>query len=382
MVQALVNNALVILSDQTVNDIHNAYQKVILQKKEVAFNLFTLSSYNNQLENFHSDVIAALLDPKGLHNRNKAFLFYFNRYLKTHFGADIEHNNYRNSEVVREKGLLDIWVYDNTSKHCIIIENKINNATDQENQIDNYANYAKSKGYKIDAIVYLSLDGNSIAPTNILSSITYNIGAFTDNKTDLIGGWLEPSIITKWLDFDSSTLVNQYIKLLKHIGNNNMDTEVMNKLYSFLSTDNGIEKLNTLNHLNNNMPAFRANNFVQAFKNNHAPFNKIFKYQPNWKLLQNLRFKDSDYKLGVQFNIDGSVKLTFSSVGGVDILLDILKAITLDTEFKLSDVHERCYNKHFNIGEGYASMIEVDDALNKFVENFLSRFDEHITQNK
>ena len=39
-----------------------------------SYNLFTISSYNSYLENFHSDVIAILLNPDERHKQQNIFL--------------------------------------------------------------------------------------------------------------------------------------------------------------------------------------------------------------------------------------------------------------------------------------------------------------------
>jgi hypothetical protein len=70
-----------------------------------------------------------------------------------------EINNYLNTEIVREENKIDILIRDLSSRHCIIIENKINNAGDMRRQLPRYYNSIVESGYTVDRIIYYSQDG-------------------------------------------------------------------------------------------------------------------------------------------------------------------------------------------------------------------------------
>ena len=142
---------------QKFENIDKEIERIEREKQNNGFNLFTISSYNSYLENFHSDVIALLLSPKERHLQKEKFFKLFLSFLIERYGAIIDENNYQNYEVLREKGRIDIWIKDKVSKKCIIIENKINDAIDMPNQIERYYDYASEKGYLVDSIVYLTL---------------------------------------------------------------------------------------------------------------------------------------------------------------------------------------------------------------------------------
>ena len=135
-------------------NIDKEIERIEREKKNNGFNLFTISSYNSYLENFHSDVIALLLSQKERHLQKEKFFKLFLSFLQEKYGATIDENNYQNYEVLREKGRIDIWIKDEISKKCIIIENKINDAVDMPNQIERYYDYASKRGYLVDSIVY------------------------------------------------------------------------------------------------------------------------------------------------------------------------------------------------------------------------------------
>ena len=151
------------INQKEFENINKRLQKIQDELQLNSFNLFTISSYNSYLENFHSDVIAILINPNERHNQKHSFLNLFLDYL-IELGVKINKDDYALCEITREKGRIDIWIKDNTSKKSIIIENKINNAGDQENQLETYYNYAINSGFEIDSIVYLTLNGNKNAP--------------------------------------------------------------------------------------------------------------------------------------------------------------------------------------------------------------------------
>ena len=115
---------------QKFENIDKEIERIEREKQNNGFNLFTISSYNSYLENFHSDVIAILLSPKERHLQKEKFFKLFLSFLSSKYNAIIDENNYQNYEVLREKGRIDIWIKDKISKRCIIIENKINDAVD------------------------------------------------------------------------------------------------------------------------------------------------------------------------------------------------------------------------------------------------------------
>ena len=147
------------ITHQKFENIDKEIERIEREKQNNGFNLFTISSYNSYLENFHSDVIALLLSPKERHLQKERFFKLFLYFLKEKYGIIIDESNYQNYEVLREKGRIDIWIKDKISRKCIIIENKINDAVDMPNQIERYYDYALEKGYLVDSIVYLTLNG-------------------------------------------------------------------------------------------------------------------------------------------------------------------------------------------------------------------------------
>ena len=74
------------LSDIAIISLSEKFDKIQKDTSEVGFNVFTLTSDLYYRENFHSDIIAAFLNPKAKHNEGNLFLDAFidmlNRQLK------------------------------------------------------------------------------------------------------------------------------------------------------------------------------------------------------------------------------------------------------------------------------------------------------------
>ncbi len=56
-----------ILCSSSMQSILENYALVQQERQKAAFNLFTISSSTSHLENFHSDIIATLLDKTAVH---------------------------------------------------------------------------------------------------------------------------------------------------------------------------------------------------------------------------------------------------------------------------------------------------------------------------
>ena len=277
-----------------------------------SFNLFTISSYNSYLENFHSDVIAILLNPNERHNQKNSFLNLFLDYL-IELGVNIDKDNYALCEITREQGRIDIWIKDNTSKRSVIIENKINNAGDQENQLENYYNYAKNSGFEIDSIVYLTLNGNKNAPLTDITELNeriQNISAFTNNKTDLSNGWLKKCYENSENE-DNRSFIFQYLKLIKHLSQVGMDRKIKEDFYSVINKEDGFLKTKAIAELVAGLEEYRADLFAAKIGNDYLPFRKTYRWRPNHWLYENFNENGINFKLDVYFNNDGSARIDF-----------------------------------------------------------------------
>ncbi len=246
-----------------------------------------------------------------------------------------------------------------------------------DEQIDRYYRIAtKDWKYQVRGIIYLTLDGVKQAPQSIEETkiLTRNIGAFTNNHNDLVNGWLIPCFNTS-NDIDNKSLINQYIKLIKHLANKNMDNMVMDEFYKFVNQSNSINTIDTIIELKRRIPEYRANNFVIAIGNDFLPFRNYFYYKPNYRLYDKFIKDDNCFKLDIWFNDDGSIGILFWNTAklndeGAETVHRILKAIGYENEF-----HQRKgsgYLKYFTLSEEYKTMYDIDIAAINFVKNFMT----------
>ena len=233
-----------VFSNNEINDFLIEYQKKIAEipEYELGFNVFSLVSDTYYKENLHSDILYKILDPKSNHGEKDLFLKLFLNYLIESGCIKIDIENYKNPLVDREKGRIDISVYDNETKHFIIIENKIHDAPDTNYQIPDYYNKIKNKGYNIDAIPYISKDGKKEPDRSTwkesskdINELIVKLCAFDDDKN-------KPSLY-KWLvnckneskNDNNRFILEQYAQLLKHLRRFEMKMKNIEELYSLMN---------------------------------------------------------------------------------------------------------------------------------------------------
>lgn len=346
-----------------------------------SFNLFTISSYNSYLENFHSDVIALLLNPNERHNQKNSFLNLFFDYL-IELGIKINKADYALCEITREQGRIDIWIKDNTSKKSIIIENKINNAGDQENQLETYYNYALKSGFEIDSIVYLTLKGNKNAPLTDISELNekiQNVSAFTNNQTDLCNGWLKKCYENSKDDEDSCSFIFQYLKLIKHLSQVGMDKQIKDDFYSVINKEDGFLKTKAIAELVAGLEEYRADLFATKISNDYLPFKKIYRWRPNHWLYENFNDNGILFKLDVYFNADGSARMDFWNPNQPENTQKTnsstkLKSIGLFEEFEFGGFGGGMY-KVFSI-ENFENIEALDNEIYNFVKKLFEKLKE------
>jgi hypothetical protein len=113
------------------------------------YNIILAASDIYYRENFHSDIMAYILENK--RNTLGYFIAYINELSNM---PKINMDDFLEVEVVREENKIDILIKDSKSFHCIIIENKINNAGDMKRQLPRYYNTIVKNGYVVDRIFH------------------------------------------------------------------------------------------------------------------------------------------------------------------------------------------------------------------------------------
>ena len=371
------------ISHKKFENIDEEIQRIERERQNNGFNLFTISSYNSYLENFHSDVIALLLSPKEIHLQKEKFFKLFLSFLIEKYGAIIDENNYQNYKVLREKGRIDIWIKDEISRKCIIIENKINDAVDMPNQIERYYDYALEKGYLVDSIVYLTLNGKKNAPKvgrEEIDSRVIDVTAFSQDEKNLCYGWLSNCYKEAKMkkDDDSSTFIYQYMKLIKHLSLIVMDNKLKKDFYEVVSDEQNRKKAQILASLLNELQPYRMDLFMEKIGDDYAPFSKIYRYRPHHQLFEGYEERGIIYKLDVHFYEDKScLDFWCPNIEEDECTQHIsnkLSKMQLLEEFTLGGFGEGMY-KWFTI-EDYHNIREIDEAVYIFVHNFFLKLRE------
>jgi hypothetical protein len=229
--------------------------KKYIQQWDELFNLFKIISprfYSH--ERLHSEIIGAIFDVHTPEIANKIYLEHFISLL-INKEKKIKYHDFDKNYIVKleepikigDRGSIDILIYDDTD--AIIIENKIHNARDTENQLAKYYKHVTEIMNKnIIAIVYLPLDPNK---NPLLSNyyngyeiyfhkikeVLVNIPVIsTDGLNDFVHGFLVGccELARKIKNNTAKIFFEQYIHLLKYLGGNFMALSNEKELFAEL----------------------------------------------------------------------------------------------------------------------------------------------------
>ena len=258
-----------------------------LKKRDVdiGFNLFSIISDLYYRENFHSDILRALIDPNGKHQEQETFLHLFLEFIQSH-GAKINLSDYSNVLVEREEGRVDLCIKDDDSKKAIIVENKINNAGDMLRQLPRYLDHVRTNGYTCDAIIYLRLNGNTGPDTTgwtdvertQVTAILKVICAYNETEKDLLRGWIfkcEKAANNP----DAKHILRQYGDLIKKLGGNIMNKPIMEKFYKTIVEGENLKTAMSLRAMLDDLVLYRVEKIIDTFKSDLAPFRSIANYK-------------------------------------------------------------------------------------------------------
>jgi len=142
---------------------------------------------------------------------------------------DVKMENPTKNIKTGETGFIDILISDD--EKAIIIENKLYNAPDTDNQLAKYFK-AVSERKEVLAVVYIPLDPNKKPDMNYddtykriirIKNHLVTIPAIHKDKNDFVHGFLDRCrIFLKDKNQKAEFFFKQYINLLKHLGGDNM----------------------------------------------------------------------------------------------------------------------------------------------------------------
>lgn len=267
--------------------LHNDFIKESeMSKNSDSFNIFFIVSDNYKKEKFHSEIIAYFLKPEEKHKLGYLGIDLFIQMLKT-VGNDlkIEKAHYKNAKVILEypckeqsdsnTRYIDILI--KGDGHCIIIENKMNQAPDMFRQIPSYIRSLEKENTEVDAAVYLQLDNIQTPNTEDWNDDDFQllkriitIPAYKHDSINLVNNWLKELITNSFslnTDLNVYSTLIQYINLIINLSNNNMDSLALKKFYEFLKENDNYEKVKSLIELSNDLPKYLAKSIFDEFNN-------------------------------------------------------------------------------------------------------------------
>lgn len=253
------------------------------QDKKLDFNIFDIITDKWKKENFHSEILKFLLEN---------YEVFFNNFLELINIKDKK--EYLNAEITNEEARIDILI--KSEKKAIIVENKINWAPDQNEQLAKYYKKVKDEYKKeVEKIIYIvpSKDKNPDEQTfgkdekikKEIKDRLEKIISFDGSENDLVScleksrDKLKENLEKIKNNFDSENFhklffINHYIEILKRTGVGDMSTiksnfykEIIEK---YKNGDNIFEKLNYIiemcsddkNKLVPNLPAKIQNDYI------------------------------------------------------------------------------------------------------------------------
>ena len=244
-------NVIDIISNLDVKNINKYYDVLNKRNNQLEFNLFDVITDKWNKEKLHSELLKFFL------NNYEDFFYNFLDLI----GIENK-DDYSNAEIKKkEKNYIDISIIGN--KKIIIIENKINWAKDQQEQLANY--YKKVCGeYEVEKIVY-------IAPSKYKEPEEHTFGFDDEIKNQVKDKYIkiisfdatDKDLVTCFeksrdnLKDDKLFFMNHYIEILKRTGEGDMsETELnfFNEILNKYKEDNQIfQKINYIGEMYNNL---------------------------------------------------------------------------------------------------------------------------------
>lgn len=282
------------------------YKETKEKRMDPGFNVFYLISGYYYRETFHNDIIAALLSPDEKHGKGNLYINLFIEMINRKKQLVDQHDQqyYIDCKVHKEystndgelAGRIDILIMGN--KHCIVIENKLNNAPDTYRQLPKY--YAALKNdFKIDAFVYLPLDPTKkpnrqdwsddekrYIDAHFVSIPAYQVG----DEVNLIKDWLIPAE-ERSTNEDAKFIIRQYKTLL-----NNLTIDIMDysDIINILCDDKNFETTISILDLKEQFCERVKKDFIELLKNK---IEKELNYGFSQKNKDKIEINNRDYPL-------------------------------------------------------------------------------------
>ena len=298
------------------------------KRMETGFNLFYLISDHYYRETFHSDIIAALLSPKEKHGGGNLYL---NLFLDM---IGVDKSNYQDAIVHKEYGTndgtlggrIDIFI-EGGNKHCVVVENKLNNAGDTYKQLPKYYHYLDNNKYNIDKFVYLPLNPYK---TPDKSDWSDEERIFIDGKLKILPAFLEgePNLIDNWLEIaekkteneDARFIIKQYVTVLRNLTNSIMNAKSLKSFYNEMIEGDNLKTALSVRDMLNDLPEYMAKRIVDKYSSNYEPFEKVFLFSTSSQkaaVLHEAKVKEILISVDIYCSVQGYTIVFFNRQGNI-----------------------------------------------------------------
>ena len=298
------------------------------KRMETGFNLFYLISDHYYRETFHSDIIAALLSPKEKHGGGNLYL---NLFLDM---IGVDKSNYQDAKVHKEYGTndgtlggrIDIFI-EGGNKHCVVVENKLNNAGDTYKQLPKYYHYLDNNKYNIDKFVYLPLNPYK---TPDKSDWSDEERIFIDGKLKILPAFLEgePNLINNWLEIaekkteneDARFIIKQYVTVLRNLTNSIMNAKSLKSFYNEMIEGDNLKTALSVRDMLNDLPEYMAKRIVDKYSSNYEPFEKVFLFSTSSQkaaVLHEAKVKEILISVDIYCSVQGYTIVFFNRQGNI-----------------------------------------------------------------
>ena len=369
-----------LLGNNNIKNICHEYEhNAAARKVDIGLNLFALISEIYHRENFHSDILKLFLDSNGKHNEGDKYLQLFLDLLRKS-RPELKIGEYKNSVIFREKGRIDLLICDENSKTAIIIENKINNAVDMERQLPRYLEDVTSKGYTCEAIVYLRLNKKSHPSTDNwkdedfteVSKRLIEINACDESNLDLLNGWIYKAE-KQTTHIDALLILRQYGTLIKHLGGNVMNKEIMEKFYAEMLKGENYKTALSLTNMMSDMPKYRLENIVKELKKTSHPFVTVKILEDFYIQLSCCQIADSNLTIDIGvYDFTSTISIWDVNYNSNEVappfVKKILRTMGYENEFYESEGY---MNKDFQFPSQETELLQFIEAFNKKLSTVL-----------
>lgn len=382
-----------------MDKIENLLQQVsIIQKKydEIAkitgenFNIFSVMNMERREVKTHSSFLGELLNPKGSHGLNDAFLKLF---IKEVFGDTLVEFESVTANAITEEyiaqinedktngGRVDIVIKD-AKGNVILIENKID-AYEQNNQLIRYRNaYPQAK------ILFLTLTGKD---SNTALTLELNQKDYTPISYEIH--------IVEWLEICLKEAVNypmlreaikQYIYLIKKLTNQTTNNKMSKEIISSIlqnkpNFESAVEIFKIRDDLKPSMIAEIINKMEKRLKDEGFEIHSKINFNSNktGELISfsNDLIKTNDLCIRLDFEESGYGKLIMGFYNKNDKILDEKLYVNYEKIFNEA-FQKECYPSYF-IYEKYLNwwfetLAKIYFNYEEFEKDFMEKINQHL----